>query len=147
MDIVKMSPLTALLAEEKKKGTRKKLTLIPSIARWCAFVFFLFSRNAYMETTREQKHNHRERRPMMHSANEHAPRFLCYVLKRTSIHISFSYFFMCAAYSARPKTKGKRDLSFSLILTYIHIYATKVMTRFFFLTRTAISLTAKVYDQ
>jgi hypothetical protein len=57
MDIVKMSPLTALLAEEeKKKGTRKKkLTLLPSIARLCAFVFFFFSYVACMETTRGSK--------------------------------------------------------------------------------------------
>ena len=55
MDIVKMSPLAAVLPEEeegeekekekkekKKKERRKKmLTLIPSAARLCSFVFFL----------------------------------------------------------------------------------------------------------
>lgn len=54
MDIVKMSPLAAVLPEEeegeekekekkekKKKERRKKmLTLIPSTARLCSFVFF-----------------------------------------------------------------------------------------------------------
>mgnify|MGYP006940037109 CR=1 FL=1 len=77
-----------------------------------------------METTREQKHHHREHRSMMHSANERACAsrfFLCYVLKRMSIHISFShiYIFFCALLARRaPKTK-ERDLSFSLILTHI----------------------------
>jgi hypothetical protein len=146
MDIVKMSPLTALLAEEeKKKGTRKKkLTLLPSIARLCAFVFFFFSYNACMETTREQKHHHRERRAMMHSANERAPRFFLLCAQAyVNTHFFLIFFFAHCLHGA-AENKGTRDLSLSLILTYI--YATKVMTRFFFLTR-AISLTAKFYNK
>lgn len=135
MDIVKMSPLVALLAEEEKKGTKKKkLTPLPSTARLCALGFFLsFSLMLHAWKRRESKNTITES-----FVRWCIPRtstlsiFLCYVLKHTSIHISFSYFFMLVAYTARPKTKGKRDLS----IVFLHIYATKVITRFiFFLMR------------
>ncbi len=120
------------------------MTLLPSIARLCAFVFFFFfSRVACMETTRKQKHHHRERRPMMHSANERAPFFLlCAQAHVNTYFFLFFYVYVCVAYTARPKTKGKRDLSFS----YSYIYLRNKSHHGIFLTR-AISLTAKVYDK
>jgi hypothetical protein len=102
-----------------------------------------------METTREQKHHHRERRPMMHSANERAPHFFFFVMCSSVCQYTFlshSFFFVRVAYTARPKTKETRDLSLPLSLLFLHIYATKVITKLFFSRRT-ISLTAKVYNK
>lgn len=145
---------------EKKK--RKTLTLLPSTV-FCVCVRFFFSSLfsyiyiyvAYMETTREraktssQREREKERRTMMHSANEHTTRFfcVCYVLKRMSIHISFSYiFFLCLLliWCAR-KQRNARPLSLlrSRALFYSYIYAQQKSSWVFFLTRT-ISLTAKV---
>lgn len=86
-----------------------------------------------METTREQKHHHREHRSMMHSANERACAsrfFLCYVLKRMSIHISFShiYIFLRTACTARSKNKGARPL----VLPYSYTYTQQKSSRVFF---------------
>ncbi len=122
MDIVKMSPLTALLAEEEKKRERgkKKLTLLPSIARFCAFVFFFFfSYVACMETTGEQKHHHRERRPMMHSANERAPRFFFVMCSSVCQYTFLSHIFFYARclHGAAENKRNERPLSYSYIYT------------------------------
>jgi hypothetical protein len=79
---------------------------------------------------------------MMHSSNGCAPLFFYYVLKRTSLHTLFSYFFLRASLTQRGQNKGKRDLFLSLflILTYIR---NKSHLEFFFLSR-AISLTASL---
>jgi hypothetical protein len=83
-----------------------------------------------METTREQKHHHRERRSMMHSANERAPRFFFFVMCSSVCQYTFlsHIFFVRIAYTARPKTK-ERATSF----LFLHIYATKVIMRLFFI--------------
>ncbi len=124
MDIVKMSPLTALLAEEEKKGTRKKK--VDPYTFYRAFVcvrffFFFFSRVACMETTREQKHNHRERRPMMHSANEHASRFFLLCAQAYVNAHFFLIFFFCALclHGAAENKRNARPLSYSYIYIYI----------------------------
>ena len=130
MNIVKMSPLTVLLAQKRKRRNeeKKKLTLLPSPALLRALGFFsFFSHIAHTWKRREkQKHYYTEHRPMMHSSNQCAPRvFFCYVFKRTSLHTLFSYFF-CARrlYSAAKTKESATSFSFSLpslslILTYI----------------------------
>lgn len=122
MDTVKMSPFTALLAEEEKKGARKKkLTLLPSTARFCAFVFFLLfllsccihGNNARAKTSSQ--------RVSFDDAFRQRARFsifFCYVLKRMSIHISFSYFFCSRClHGAAENKRNARPLS--LILTHM----------------------------
>lgn len=132
MDIVKMSPLVALLAEEEKKGTKKKkLTLLPSIARLCALVFFCLFLSYCIHGNGE-----RAKTPSQRASSDDAfcqrarfSFFLCYVLKRTPIQTSFSYFF-CAHcfYGIAENKRNVRPLSH--FLTYV--CATKVITRFIF---------------
>lgn len=129
---------------KKKRG--KKLTLLPSLILLLRSFFSLFfSRIACMETTREAK------TPLYRASSDDdvflesmCSSFFCYALKRTSLHTLFSYFLACLAYTLRPKQKESAT-SFSFSLVFLHIYATKVISSFFF-SRT-ISLTAKVYDK
>lgn len=57
--------------------------------------------------------------PMLRCASECASRSFFYMLKRTSIHIFFK---ACIAFTARPKTKGRRDLSLPRAHAHTHIY-------------------------
>jgi hypothetical protein len=121
MDIVKMSPLTALLAEEEKKGMRKKKVDPSTFYRPLLRVrfFFLFSYVACMETTGEQKHHHRERRPMMHSANERAPRFFFVMCSSVCQYTFLSHIFFYARclHGAAENKRNERPLSYSYIYT------------------------------
>ncbi len=133
MDIVKMSPLNMLLTEKRKGRTRKKkLTLLPFPALLCELVFFFFfSHIACMETTRETKTS------LYRASSDDAFRervcssfFLLCVQAYVTIHSFLVFFFARVAYSTRPKQRKARSLS--LFLLFLHIYATKVISSFFF---------------
>ena len=157
MDIVKMSPSTALLAEreEKEKKRGKKLTLLPSLGRLCAFVFFsspsssFFSSprslaDACMETTREQKHHHTQRASSDDAFREQACFFFfgLYAPAYVNTHLLSGrarVFFFLSAHTlllqrGRKQKEGARPpFSLALYALFLHVYATKVITRFFLL--------------
>ncbi len=139
MDIVKMSPLTILLEEKRERRNEEKKSwpfylLPPSYAS--SVFFFSFSLILHAWKRREkQKHHYIKNRPMMHSSNECALLFFCYVLKRTSLHTLFSYFFARVAYTARPKQRKARSLSPSLPYSYIYIRNKSHLEFFFWVER------------
>ena len=163
MDIVKMSPLAAVLPEEeeegeekekekkekKKKERRKKmLTLIPSAARLCSFVFFLLFLSCCMHGNNERAKTSSQRTSFDDAFRQRASvRFsfffvLCaqaYV--NTYFFFSYIYFFAHCLHGALQKQRSATSRS----PLFLHIYATEVIASFF-LTRT-IRLTAKVYNK
>jgi hypothetical protein len=121
MDIVKMSPLDALLAEEEKKGTRKKkVDPYTFYARLCAFVFFSLFLSCCMHGNDEKAKTPSQRASSDDAFRQRARSSFFFVMCSSARQYTFLSFFLyvCVAYTARPKTKGTRDLS----LLFLHIF-------------------------
>jgi hypothetical protein len=136
---VKMSPLTILLAEKRKKTKERgkknadPFTFSRSLTRAEFFFSFFLSYITCMETTIEAK-------TLWYRASSDdaflervcSSVFFCYVLKRTSLHTLFSYFFLRASLTYHGQNKGKRDLFLALSLLFLHIYTQQKSSRVFF---------------
>jgi hypothetical protein len=135
-----------LLAEKRERRNEEKadpFTFSRPLTRARFFFFFFPLIWHCMETTREAK------TPLYRASSDVAflervcSSFFYYVLKRTSLHTLFSYFFLRASLTQRGQNKGKRDLFLPFILTYIYIRNKSHLE--FFLSR-AISLTASLWQ-
>ena len=106
---------------------KKKLTLLPSTARLYAFVFFflfllycMHGNNARAKTSSQRASSDDAFLQRARSSF-----FFYYVLKRMSIHISFSYiYFFCTRclHSTAENKRKARPLSLLFLHIYIYIY-------------------------
>jgi hypothetical protein len=124
MDIVKMSPLTILLAEKRERRNEEKKSwpfylLPPSYASSVFFLFFSYI--ASMETTREAK------TPLYRASSDDAflervcsSFFLLCAQAYVTTHSFLVFFFARVAYTARPKQRKARSLSLPLSYSYIY---------------------------
>jgi hypothetical protein len=131
MDIVKMSPLDALLAEEEKKGTRKKkVDPYTFYARLCAFVFFSLFLSCCMHGNDEKAKTPSQRASSDDAFRQRARSSFFFVMCSSARqYIFLSFFFVCVRCLHRAAENKRNARPLSLILTYI--YATKVIMRFF----------------
>jgi hypothetical protein len=144
MDIVKMSPLDALLAEEEKKGTRKKkVDPYTFYARLCAFVFFSLFLSCCMHGNDEKAKTPSQRASSDDAFRQRARSSFFLLCAQAHVNTYFFLFFcMCALLTPRGRKQKERATS----LSYSYIYLRNKSHHEIFLTR-AISLTAKVYNK